>query len=440
MVGYLQQVWTDFLEHGFSFLLLRLIADGVFLSRLIPKKNFLPRAAVASAIYFLVGAFLNPLAVRVEVSLPWFISFLLLLFLPFLCFDNKLTDFLFCDICAITLVNVIGLLSESLVLIVLGGGTVSEVPKYVLFLFDYILAAMALVPSYFFLAKRIDKDGPIVLNNYWVYPIAILVLFMVTGYLNKLPNDTYVEELMAKAFRIGLNLLVLILMFSFVQNKKLVEEQKMLEMMIERDNERFRQMREYMEVIDIKCHDFKKMLDCQQFGEGVNREIVSELEQSVEEYRNTPKTGNAALDVVLYDKIIVCKEKGILLTYIVDAEPLKKLHSSDIANIFNNLLYNGIEYLETLSEEENRLFSLNVSRRNDFLYISAENYCAENMVFVNGLPRTKKGKNHGFGLKSVAYTVNRYGGTLRVGQRDNCFYVHILIPLNGSEKESRPQK
>ena len=38
-------------------------------------------------------------------------------------------------------------------------------------------------------------------------------------------------------------------------------------------------------------------------------------------------------------------------------------------------------------------------------------------------------ENHGYGLKSIKYSVNRYGGVLKVMADNHWFEVKILIPI-----------
>lgn len=46
------------------------------------------------------------------------------------------------------------------------------------------------------------------------------------------------------------------------------------------------------------------------------------------------------------------------------------------------------------------------------------------------MPATTKSdkKNHGFGLKSIRYSVEKYGGSVSVDMEKNWFELKILIP------------
>jgi sensor histidine kinase regulating citrate/malate metabolism len=50
------------------------------------------------------------------------------------------------------------------------------------------------------------------------------------------------------------------------------------------------------------------------------------------------------------------------------------------------------------------------------------------------LPVSTKGdpSNHGFGLKSIRYTAQKYGGSITTGIEDDWFVLKMLIPLKDS--------
>lgn len=404
-----------------------LIANAIFFVRLRRREHFLIRISLSLIVYLAVVIFLSPILVHyVDPSMSWWLSFLLCVAVGCVCFKPTFINIVFCVICAFALQNTQNIIVEYIVY--LAGG---EFFNGTTFAVTYVaMGAVVYTLAYFLLAKKLKKDSDLIFRkNYTVVAVAVIFLFSSTGYLNYLPYDTPAHNWLTRLFRIGVNFVVILLMMAYRHNKDLMDDKEVLQVIIAKGNEQFKSMREYMEVIDIKCHDLKKFMNAQNFEEGVNKEIAGELAKSVEEYRNTPKTGIAALDVVLYDKIIVCKKNGIVLTYMIDGDDLNRLKSVDIATIFNNLLYNAIEYVKTLDSEEKRLISLNVQTKFNCLFIVVENYCEDEICFMNGLPVTSKGESHGFGLKSIKYAVGNYGGTFNVKCEDHLFSVDIIIPL-----------
>ena len=102
-----------------------------------------------------------------------------------------------------------------------------------------------------------------------------------------------------------------------------------------------------------------------------------------------------------------------------------------ICSIFGNALDNAIECEVKIPEKEKRLIHVTVSKQKQFLILRFENYCEETLQYQEGTPvTTKKEKEfHGYGLKSIQYTVNKYEGAVSVNLEDNWFELKVLIPI-----------
>ena len=114
----------------------------------------------------------------------------------------------------------------------------------------------------------------------------------------------------------------------------------------------------------------------------------------------------------------------------IDGEKLAGIKAGDLAAIFGNALDNAIEYVETLPVEK-RIISLIGYARKDVMGIHMENYCEKELKFQDGLPVSTKGNMdyHGFGLKSVRYVVEKYGGNLVIGLENQIFSMDIIFPV-----------
>lgn len=88
-------------------------------------------------------------------------------------------------------------------------------------------------------------------------------------------------------------------------------------------------------------------------------------------------------------------------------------------------------YLKSLKRN---IFSLTVyfAVRLFFLFYSEiQNDYLGGLNFENGLPITTKKdrRNHGYGMKSIRYTAEKYNGTITVQVKNHIFMLWILIPL-----------
>ena len=195
----------------------------------------------------------------------------------------------------------------------------------------------------------------------------------------------------------------------------------------------YRQSRETIDLINYKYHDLKHQIEVlrkEQDPEKRNA-FLNQMENEIKQYELQNKTGNAVLDTVLTSKSMYCDKCGITLTSVVDGQLLDFMETMDICSIFGNALDNAIESVLKIPNKEKRLIHVTVSKQKDFLIIRVENYFEGNLEYAKGeLETTKKEKEfHGYGIKSIRYTVNKYEGAVDIDARENWFDLRILIPL-----------
>ena len=72
-----------------------------------------------------------------------------------------------------------------------------------------------------------------------------------------------------------------------------------------------------------------------------------------------------------------------------------------------------------------------VSQQKGFLCIKIENCYEGDLQFADGrLQTTKKdSRYHGFGLKSIEATAEKYGGTAHIKAANGWFELQVLIPV-----------
>ncbi len=199
-----------------------------------------------------------------------------------------------------------------------------------------------------------------------------------------------------------------------------------------RQYEKYIAYKENSELIQQKLHDLKHqvyIIKSEENAVARNSQIDSIIEEISNMSANID-TGNLVLDTILTSKNIYCIEQKIIFSCLADGKLLNFMEVSDICSIFGNAFDNAIEYVMKESRLEKRLINLRVMEKQQFVIIRFENYCEQQPSFVDGLPETTKQDkiNHGYGLKSIKFTAEKYGGTMTVGLSDNWFSVKILLP------------
>lgn len=195
----------------------------------------------------------------------------------------------------------------------------------------------------------------------------------------------------------------------------------------------YKQSRESIELINYKYHDLKHQIAVLRSEEDPKKreEFLNRMEEEIRQYEAQNKTGNKVLDTVLTTKSLYCAKHGITFTCVADGTLLDFMDVMDICSIFGNALDNAIECEVKIPEKEKRLIHVTVSKQKQFLILRFENYCEETLQYQEGTPVTiKKEKEfHGYGLKSIQYTVNKYEGAVSVNLEDNWFELKVLIPI-----------
>lgn len=195
----------------------------------------------------------------------------------------------------------------------------------------------------------------------------------------------------------------------------------------------YKQSRESIELINYKYHDLKHQIAVLRSEEDPKKreEFLNRMEEEIRQYEAQNKTGNKVLDTVLTTKSLYCAKHGITFTCVADGTLLDFMDVMDICSIFGNALDNPIECELKIPEKEKRLIHVTVSKQKQFLILRFENYCEETLQYQEGTPvTTKKEKEfHGYGLKSIQYTVNKYDGAVSMNLEDNWFELKVLIPI-----------
>ena len=195
----------------------------------------------------------------------------------------------------------------------------------------------------------------------------------------------------------------------------------------------YKQSRESIDLINYKYHDLKHQIAVlrSETDPEKRNEFLNHMEDEIRQYEAQNKTGNKVLDTVLTSKSLYCAKHGITFTCVADGTLLDFMDIMDICSIFGNALDNAIECELKIADKEKRLIHVTVSQQKNFLILRFENYYKGSLKVKEGrFLTTKKEKEfHGYGIKSIRYTVNKYDGAVSIDTKENWFDLKILIPM-----------
>ena len=415
------------LYHGY---LLQILAAELIFTRPLPRRSrFWLRLPVGAAVYAALAVVIPNFIARYVSGFFSLTIFLLSLWLCLFCFRARLREVLFCCVGA-QLTQNLAYNVENLIYQPFAA-CFSQIGWLCLSL---AVTAVVYGACWWFFARQTERCGEIRLPGQYVYVISLVsALFVYT--MQFLFQSYGIDNLwIIRPPLILCCIAGLCLQYGLLALRNAREENQLLERFMRKEQKQYEITRNSMDLINMKAHDLKHQISLMRSLGSCDSRELSEIEAAVAQYETSSNTGNKALDVILTEKQLRCREDHIEMTVMAQGEALFFLQQADIASLFGNILDNAIEYERTVEPAARRCISLNVAEKNGFVCIRAENYCPVLPPMRDGLPVTSKADRnyHGFGLRSVRYITEKYGGTLHIGQEGELFVVSILLPRPGA--------
>lgn len=205
-----------------------------------------------------------------------------------------------------------------------------------------------------------------------------------------------------------------------------------MEHLMQLQKEQYQVTQETIEVINRKCHDLQHQLrNLRNAADNTERsQYFQEMEDAIMIYDTAVQTGNIALDIILMEKGLYCQGHQIQWTCMVDGAKLDFMQPEDIYAMFGNALDNAITAVLELDDLQLRVISMNMIAQGRLIVVQIQNYFSGERHFVDGLPLTTKAhpQDHGFGMKSIRFTAEKYNGTISIHIEDTVFTLQILLP------------
>lgn len=248
--------------------------------------------------------------------------------------------------------------------------------------------------------------------------------------LVRIIHDSVPENLLhALAFNLYhllVGVLLLMVQFGVLERSRLTQQVEVMRELMHQQYVQYEDSKAAVELIHEKYHDLKQMLSTLQGI--VPEQQLTELRTAIERYDSRVRSGYEVLDVLLTQKMDLCIQRGIDLTVNLGSADFSFMDEMDLYTLFHNALNNAIHAVSELPQSVFRYILLLVRQEGNMVTIHVENPCGEDVRFENGLPQTQSDtRYHGFGMKSMERTAEKYDGTLAVRMEDGRFYLDLLL-------------
>ncbi|MCC0697251.1 sensor histidine kinase [Clostridioides sp. ES-S-0048-02] len=297
-----------------------------------------------------------------------------------------------------------------------------------------LIAVLYLYKSYFY---ETDSDIDRRIFTYMSIPIFtnIVLFFIIFKYIFKYSKETLIDrnQLFMIAIVLLLSNISLILLIKKIHiDNKFLMENNMLEKISSMKNEYYKNIESKQLKIELLSHDMKNHILCIEGMYENNIDIRPYLHSIKDKIKNNNiyYTGNITLDIILNDKKDICDKYNINFIALIDFSKCNFIKDIDICNIFSNILDNAIEACNKIPLDYREII-LKGNIINNFYIIKAENTKINNILIRdnNILTDKKDTLKHGFGIKSIKNSVDKYDGTYLIEHNENRFTMIISIPM-----------
>ena len=271
----------------------------------------------------------------------------------------------------------------------------------------------------------------IILVNSVFIMLKILVRF--AGMYGSFPTEQYliIIEVVPQLAIIAIAITIYIVIEMKKENEERIKEKQAYNR-LEIKNDYYEKVEESQNQIRRLYHDMNNHLYNMQMmnksSEDASDYIVS-LQNELKEARKTRVSGNYLFDIIVDEKMNICKNKGIEFDIDADSKNTGFIKNIDMSSILANILDNAIEACDKMTSNK-KYIKLTSMWAEDMFVIICENSKENEVKKIGDRFITDKlnKSEHGIGIKSVEKSVKNYDGNMMIFCDDNLFKVKIMIP------------
>ncbi|WP_226894312.1 sensor histidine kinase [Paraclostridium bifermentans] len=230
----------------------------------------------------------------------------------------------------------------------------------------------------------------------------------------------------------------IILIFIVANSIKSEKEKVKLELVNEKLDMQYKyylMVKESQEKMKQVYHDMNNHMEnirsLKNSSEDVN-EYIDNIEDEVKNNKNIYNTGNALLDIILYEKSKDCIKNNIYFNVGIDFSKCEFIDMIDISSIFSNLIDNAIEACNKIDDNNiEKYITIKGTFIKSYYVVRCENSKTNKVIIKNNKILTSKKDKflHGIGLDSIKSSIKKYNGELKIKNSEFKFITSIHIPI-----------
>jgi hypothetical protein len=257
----------------------------------------------------------------------------------------------------------------------------------------------------------------------------ILILCVITEYSS---HYSAVSEIEIPLIIISCAIMVFIcyhMLSMKYENRAMKAEQEIAVKLIKAQENYYKALLKKEEQTRAFRHDYRNHLYCMKALSDNNefvklREYINELNKSQNEIHTLNTSGDKLVDVIINE--LMNNHPSVKLKLFGAFDDNQVVEQVDMCTIFSNLLANAFEEAEKSTDKTVRL---HIKRLKANLFICIQNsVCKMPIIENNEIKTSKSGAGHGYGLKNVKMSLDKYNGLLELKCENNIFEANILIP------------
>ena len=156
-------------------------------------------------------------------------------------------------------------------------------------------------------------------------------------------------------------------------------------------------------------------------------EYIQQIFDVFDDSKIIPYSSNESLNLILSSFQKEATENQIMFTIDAPAKDFSRFALIDLCKLLYNGLENAIKACQIVEDPQKRYIHIELYEKNHKLCCEIINSYAEEPYFnENGIPISNR-NNHGIGVKSMVYVVNKYHGVYKFSAQNNEFCFQMCM-------------